>query len=147
MIQTETGSQCLSVINNLYLRHLSRSRVYLIARSRADLLTVTYFPLSTAQLLSLALCCVTPLSDLKILWQEGHFRDPSDSAFGDGEAGGGIRECKDISMVNSLVRLVTRFLDWSFSGDRKLPRDPSPSSCIVPGLGLSGNSSTSVVST
>ena len=49
--------------------------IVLKTRSRADLLTVTYFPLSTAQLLSLALCWVTPLSDLKILWQAGHVRD------------------------------------------------------------------------
>ena len=46
-----------------------------------------WFSLSTAQLLALALCCVTPLADLKVRWHEGHSLSSTGAL---GEAGGGM---------------------------------------------------------
>ena len=123
----------------------------------ADILLTTpaasssrWFSLSTAQLLALALCCVTPLADLKVRWHEGHSLS-STGTFG--EAGGGMEMARgDFSCrATSLARLDTRFRERFLRGDLNLPGDPS--SIFAPSLGLSGvspqrsSTSYSVVST
>ena len=109
-----------------------------------------WFSLSTAQLLALALCCVTPLADLKVRWHEGHSLS-STGTFG--EAGGGMEMARgDFSCrATSLARLDTKFRERFLRGDLNLPGDPS--SIFAPSLGLSGvspqrsSTSYSVVST